>query len=529
MRESGEKQERISIPYFEGVNSSVQHVIARRTELAHMENARAPIIGVLEKREGQAVIGTDIGGGVFETLGNFGLSYFVDGGAASQGLLRVTTVDGANANIYFLNTDDEWKIIDNVLAQNLSLTTANFVNADGKLIIVNGTDNNRMITGSITAGGSATMIDSSSVGSLYNSPKANKVSFYKSRIYLADYFLPTAEELKTTILRSSYPMGIIALLDGDVDAVDGSGNWVLPVTDVNYFYTDAGMNEYEIYRGNQKVATVIITDSTETTIVSPNANVTFEAGFSTFLSADEVWISGTFSGEKQYRWISNSGSVGRDVKQYDTFKLVGGDEDAITMLEPIGNILLISNKNTMMSWNDYNLQNFDLGIGCCSKNGYVKLNGALYFIHYSGIYSTSGTMPQLLSRKVERYIKGATKAGMEAAAAGFKGLSVFFTIGDSVLYNADGSVWKTLSQVCLEFNVADQNWYVHTNVTATQFETFINTAGAEVLSMCSLTAASPAVLGPQLITNGTFNGNADGWTLGTGWSYGDNNASFSNP
>lgn len=102
-RESGTRQERISIAFFEGVNSSVQHVIARRTELAHMENARAPIIGVLEKREGQTVIGTDINGGVFQTLGNFGLAYWVDGGNESQGLIRITTVNGTTCNIYFLS------------------------------------------------------------------------------------------------------------------------------------------------------------------------------------------------------------------------------------------------------------------------------------------------------------------------------------------------------------------------------------------------------------------------------------------
>ena len=422
---------------------------------------------------------------------------------------------------------NQWVLLNNALAQNLSLSVCDFANADGDLIIVNGTDNNRMITSAIF-GGTATMVDSSTAGSLYNSPRANKVAFYKSRIYLADYFTDSDEELKTTVLRSSYPMGIISLLNGDVTAAAG-GVWTLPVTDNKYFYTVSGMNVYEIYRGNQKVATVTISSVTEIAITATSANVVFESGFSSFLSADEVWISGTFTGEKQYRWISNSSTIGRDVKQYDTFKLVGGDEDSVTLLEPIGNILMIANKNAMMTWNDYNLENFDLGIGCCSKNGYVKLKGSLYFLHYSGIYSTSGSMPQLLSRKVERYIRGATKTGLEEAAAGFKGLSVFFTIGDVTLYNNDGSTWKTLPQVCLEFNVADQNWYVHTNVTSTQFETYIDTDGTERLSMCSLTIAQDEVLGPQLITNGSFTGNADGWTLGSGWAYGSDKVTFTGP
>jgi hypothetical protein len=527
-RESGTKQERISISYFEGVNSSVQHVIARRTELAHMENARAPVIGVLEKREGQAVLGTASGGGIFATLGNFGLKYWAEDGGESKGLLRVTTVDGAVANIYFLNMADEWIILGDAMAQGLSLAVCDFANVDENLVIVNGADPNRMIMAPIS-GGTATMVDATTPGSLYNSPKANKVAFYKSRIYLADYYDQGGNELKTTVLRSSYPLGIISLLNGDVDAVDLSNNWVLPVTDANYFYTDAGMNQYEVYRGNQKVADITISDYTETSITAANADVTFAGAFSSFLSADEVWITGTFTGKKQYRWISNAGSVGRDVKQYDTFKLVGGDESGVTLLQPIGNILMIANRNTILTWNDYNLENFDLGVGCCSKNGAVKLKGSLYFLHYSGVYSTSGSMPQLLSRKIERYIKGATKAGLEAAAAGYKGLSVFFTIGDVTLYNNDGSVWKVLPQVCLEFNVADQNWYIHTNVTSTQFETYINTDGAERLAMCSLTQAAAAVLGPELVVNGSFSGNANSWTLGAGWTYGDNDVGFVAP
>jgi hypothetical protein len=489
-----------------------------------MENALSPIIGVLEKRQGQTVLGTAPGGGLFETLGNFGLVSWDDGGTESQGLLRVTTVDGSVCNVYFLNMSDEWTLLDNVKAQDLALAICDFANVDSHLVIVNGNDDNRMITSDI-ASGTATIVTSADAGSLYNSPKANKATFYKGRMYLADFYDAGGNRMKTTVIRSSYSLGIVALLNGDVTSSDG-GTWKLPVTDTKYFYTAAGMNQYEIYRGSVKVATITINGMSETEIRATDANVTFEAGFTSFLSSDEVWVNGTYDGEKQYRWVSNSGISGSDVKQYDTFKLAGGDEDPVTLLEPIGNVLMVGNKNALLTWNDYNLENFDLGVGCVSKNGYVKLKGALYFLHYSGVYSTSGSMPQLLSRKVDRYIRGATKAGLEECAAGFKGLSVFFTIGDVSLYNNDGSFWKVLPQTCLEFNVADQNWYVHTNVTSTQFETFIDSTGNERLAMCSLTLAQDAVLGPELITNGGFTGNADGWTLGTGWAYGDNDVTF---
>jgi hypothetical protein len=201
------------------------------------------------------------------------------------------------------------------------------------------------------------------------------------------------------------------------------------------------------------------------------------------LSSDEIWITGTYSGEKQFRWINNSTSFGRDVKQYDTFQLAGGDEDELTMLEPIGNILMMASKNAMMTWNDYTLENFDLGIGCASPNGYAKLLGKIYFVHYSGIYYTGGSTPVLISRKVSRYLSGASKTGIENAAVGSKGLGMFFAIGDVTLYNDDGSFWKTMPDVCLEYATGDQNWYVHTNVPAALLRNFIDSDGTEQLVM----------------------------------------------
>jgi hypothetical protein len=60
-------------------------------------------------------------------------------------------------------------------------------------------------------------------------------------------------------------------------------------------------------------------------------------------------------------------------------------------------------------------------------------------------------------------------------------MSVFFAIGDSTLYKEDGSVEKVLRDVCLEYSIADQNWYVHTNVPIAEFATFISSDGSEKL------------------------------------------------
>ena len=348
-------------------------------------------------------------------------------------------------------------------AINIIGDTFSFVVADGSLLAVNGKDYNRLIASDGTS-----VIDSSEAGSLYNSPRAKKAAYYKGRMYLAN-FRRNAIQYKTTVLRSSYALGIVALVNGDVTA-----STTIQVTDTKYFYSATGMNQYDIYRGGTKIgSTLTVTTVNETSIVV--------SGAVTLLSSDEIWISGTFNGTKQYRWVNNPTSTGKDVKQYDTFKLSGGDEDEMTLMESIGNILLLGNSNTLLSWNDYTLENFDLGIGCASLNGAVKLLGTLYFIHYSGVYATTGTTPTLLSRKRERYLRGATKSGIVYKSAVFKGLSIFFAIGDVTLYNADGSFWKTLPNVCLEYTVTDKNWYVHTNVPSSQFLNFINKQGTERL------------------------------------------------
>ncbi len=460
-KESGQLEERYSISYFDGINATVQPSLAKRTELSHAENVRSPQIGVLEKREGQTAKGLNSGDTKFIATTNYGIFYFDDTNVDSQKIYRITEVSGVR-NIYYLHTNGRWTIMADADAQ--ALSAANFDNAivDGQMILVNGAAENKMINAD-----GVTVINSSNAGDLYNSPNAKKVAVYKNRIHLADFTRSTVR-YPTTILRSSYPLGIIALSDGDQSA----GATSLSVTDTKYFYAASGMNTYEVYRGGTLITTVTVTGVNETTIA---VNATSAA----ILSSDEFWIGGTYHGAKQYRWVNNPTSTGRDVKQYDTFKLTGGDESPITLFETIGNVLMIGNRRTLALWDDYTLQNIDLGIGCASSRGYVKMLGTLYFLDYNGIYGTTGGMPTLLSRKIERYIKGATKNGLENAAAGKKGLSVFFAIGDVSLYHEDGSEDKTLNDVCLEYNAGDQNWYVHINVAIDQFINFINTTGAE--------------------------------------------------
>jgi hypothetical protein len=271
-------------------------------------------------------------------------------------------------------------------------------------------------------------------------------------------------------------MGLVSLINDDLVTTSGSGR-TITITDNKYFYTDTGANLYEVYRGVTKVCDLTVTAIQEHTLTVTIANLTLPS----ILAADEVWISGTYTGPRIFRWPNTPVTSGQNIKQYDTFKLSGSDNDPITLQTNIGNVLMVANNNSMSSWNDYTLENFDLGIGCSSKNGYVKLLGSLYFMHYTGIYATSGSTPKLISNKIERYINGATKLGKENSAAGKKGRSIFFTLGNVTLYYPDGSVEKVLNDVCVEYSITQENWFVHTNVKASQFATFIETTDSDRL------------------------------------------------
>jgi len=520
MQESGQITKRINIPFFEGVNALVGHNIAKKTEMVHMENARSKQIGTISKREGQKVLGTDSNSNTFRTTANYGLFPFDN--ANNKGFYRISatstplleidvhedvsvysngTIDagtstifdsfeanglsisvsdklvvsdifnentGTKATIYYLNNSDQWITLSGS-GTNIPGGVFDYTYAEGNIFLTNFNGLNRYIK----SDGTTVVTSADGTGHLYNTPPASRINFYKNRLYLAD-FTQNFNRYKTTVLRSSFPMGIISLISGDQAAITTGAT--IDVTDTKYFYTDSGANTYDIYRGETLITTITVTTINETSIAA-----TWSGGAISLLSSDEIWISGTYNGEKVFRWVNNPTTSGEDVKQYDTMKLAGGENDPITMLTNIGNVMLISNKSTLASWNDYTLENFDLDVGCVSKKGYVKMIGTLFFLHYTGIYATSGSIPKLISNKIEPYITGATKLGKENSAAGKKGRSIFFTLGDVTLYEPDGSIKKVLTDVCAEYNLVQENWYIHTNVKASEFATFIEESDSDKL------------------------------------------------
>jgi len=286
---------------------------------------------------------------------------------------------------------------------------------------------------------------------------------------------------------SSMPLGIVALVNGDHAAADCEANDWIQVTDTKYLYAT---DTVDIYRGNNKIADITVKAKTENSF-QINA-ITFSGSYTTLNSADEIWIDGTYTGTKVFRWAGNPSS-GTDVKQYDTFKITGGQNDSITMLENIGDIMMIGNKNNLAIWNDYSLKNLDLGFGCVSSKGYVKAMGQLFFVGYNGVYVTTGSTPQFISSKAQKYFDGATKLGLESAVLGKKGTSIFCFIGDVILNRADGSFEKTLQDVTIEFNLKTQSWYALTGLKITELRTYVEASDADDLVFTSSNTNCPVL------------------------------------
>jgi len=448
---------RINIDYFEGINTLMGSNIAKIVELEMAENARSSKIGILEKRQGYRRLGSEV-----TSTANYGIYFFDDDNALSKGFYRISVVSGSGS-LWYLNTSDVWTIFPDAGGVNQFTGACSFVVAEGCLFIVDGTIANRYVNST----GITIISSTDSTGHLYNSPKAFKINYYKDRLYAGDYYNSTTR-LKTGIMMSSMPLGIVSLVDGDHDQPVTA----LKVTDLKYIHSSDSL---DLYRGGTKIGDITVTaknaDTNTLTISSFGTNIK---------SSDELWVNNTYTGVKIFRWADNPES-GVDVKQYDTFKLTGGDNSALTIMENVGDIMMIANKYNIAIWNDYSLQNLDLGIGCVSSESWVKCMGTLYFLGYNGIYSSIGSTPTLISAKIQRIIDGATKSGLEAGAMGRKGLSIFCSLGDVTLYNADGSTDRTLSDVVVEYNLRQETWYVHTGIDAKFFHNYVTSTDIERL------------------------------------------------
>jgi len=451
---------RLNIPHFEGVNAFSASHVSRAVEFKHVENARSMRIGILEKRRGTLMMGNNLS----ETA-SFGLFYFENNNNNSNGLYKVVTSSGITKLYYYNTSSSTW----NSIRSGLSNAYADYTIAEDSMFVVNGVDNGFFVeddgTTIVSSG------DTSLFNHLYKMPLARKINYYKDRLYIADYNYGS-QRVKNGVGISSRPMGLISLVNEDA----ASGSTEIKVTDTTYIRSD-GTDQLEVFRGGTLKGTLVVTGKTE-------EKITVSSTSFSILSSDELWVKGTYGdAPKVFRWPDILGGKNSyEQKNYDTFKLSGEQNGSITMMTNVGDIMIFANRENIGIWNNHYEKSLNIGIGCASDYGYVKALGTLWFLDYNGIYATSGGYPKLMSSKVEPYIKGATKAGLENATMGRKGFSIFCAIGDVTLYHEDGSAKRKLKNVVLEYNLRQTNWYVHTGINAVNFATYKDDNEAELLA-----------------------------------------------
>ena len=541
-----ENLNRLEIHHIEGINCLIAENLAKKEELRFAQNARAKTIGTVEKRAGYSRTGNALA-----TTANYGIFFFENDVATVAGIYRISTVSG-DTKIYYLNGSDLWTALaGSYNALNFSNAIAEYcsflVNGTDNNMYIKGTDGTTIVDSTATTGHlynspkakkinyykerlyladytndggtrykNGIMMSSPTLGILslvdgdYDEidcgvddwikvtdtkylRSSDSVDVYRGGIKIAEIEIKDKSE-------SSFQIESITFSESSTSPSASSSPSTSPSASLSPSASASFSPSSSISpsASNSFSPSASISPSASTSVspsssLSPSASVSPSAAdgsYSSLESSDEIWVKGTYAGDRLFRWVDYP-DEGIDVKQYDTFKVTGGQNDRIKMLTNIGDVMLISNSYNIAIWNGSALKNLDNGIGCVGDRGYTKAFDTLFFLGYKGIYQTISGMPELISSKVQPYIEGATKDGLEAGAMGVKGTSIFCSIGDVTLYNDDGSEDQVLSDVVLEKNLKTQNWYVHTGITATQFITYIEATDADRLLYSSTDTNCP--------------------------------------
>lgn len=437
---------RYEINVWEGLNTIVSPNLSKRGELSYSENTRSTKIGLLEKRAGYTLFGNSL-----TAVNNFGLYDF---NTDQHTVFRVSKVSSTTSIYRYDNAPNTWTQLTGS-GTNLSEAECDFTTALDRCFITNGIDANRYIDSNRT-----TVIDANdSTGMLYGSSRAKLVNYYKDRLYLADYYYSNGVRERTGVCFSSVPVGLVALVSGDQSGPLTS----ITVSETKYIKPGSANDSLDVYRGDTYIGTLTVTAKTQNTI-------TVSSFATSLLSSDELWVANTRSGQKVFRWSSPGSGI--DSKQYDSFK--NGSEEDITLMANVGNNMMIFTRNSISLFNGSAIRPLDLEVGCVSKKNFVKLLGQGIFVHYTGIYLTTGGVPKLVSAKIQQIFDNANRYDLEKSCAATDGFSYFVHIGRVTFLEEDNSVKKIQNNVVIEYNLRQNNFYIHTDVSMSHFISFVN-------------------------------------------------------
>lgn len=271
--------------------------------------------------------------------------------------------------------------------------------------------------------------------------------------------LTTTKRYPNALMSSSMEMGIVTTVNGDFE----TGSTTVEVLDTTYI-RDA--DELEVWRGDNYIGNIAVTAVNDT-------NVTVSATSFPIESSDQLWVKGTRSGELTYRWPNLKWGIGSAA---GTYVIKSGKNGSLTMLSVLGNSMVIGTQDSLTLYNGVSFIGMSYGIGCPSRKGWVKSIGGLYFMSYNGIYRTSGAEPELISLPVKPLLENLTKAQIEGCWAERHGDSVFFFFPGTVnRLSDDGTTVESLVGTCIEYDIRQQNFYVHSDIPYTSvLETDVN-------------------------------------------------------
>jgi hypothetical protein len=446
-QKEGQKLNRFEIPMLDGLNMLVGENLAKKTELGFIENARSERIGWLTKRKG-----FQLWGQILSADQTFALYDFLN---STHNLIRVSSVKGVTS-IYLYNFNNGLWVQLTGAGTNLNSVEYDFATGNDRCFIVSDNDINRYIE----PNGSTVITSADPTGQLYNAPRARLINYYRGRLYLADFLNIDGSRSRTWIAFSSPLLGLASLVSGDQTG---------PITTLNttttqyILPTGTGTDQIDFYRGPSFLGTATVVDRSATTLtLSPAFNMDLQ-------SSDEIWIAGTHNGTKTFRWDNRA--TGINAKEYDTTQNLSNED--ITLMKNIDMTMLIFTNNSISAFDGTAIRPVSPSIGCVNRKTFVYILGQGVFLHRTGIYSvTSGSIPRLLTAKIQDIFDNATGDGLGAAVAASDDFSYYVHIGDVPFYKTDGSLKRLMKDVVVEYNFRQNNVFVHSGIPMTSFISF---------------------------------------------------------
>jgi hypothetical protein len=294
-------------------------------------------------------------------------------------------------------------------------------------------------------------------------PWGKLAAYYKGRLYTGNILTYTGQRYKNLVMMSSEKVGIVSYVDGDYLA--SASPVTIKVTEGKYIVPGDSL---EVWRDGAQITSFQVTSKTPYSITIASLAVDLK-------SSDALWVPSTYYGRQSFKWST----LTRGITPANPDSFPAGDDSSaeITMMDVVGNSLLVGTTNSLTSWNGTAPTTLSAEVGSISTSrGWTKLGGYLYFASSLGIYRTGGGNPEILTNPIKDYWLSAT--GLGTAVMWNWQNSVFCYIGQITVPGDDGTSEKTITNAIVEYDIIQENCYIHSYPTAITHAEEISTNGS---------------------------------------------------